>query len=265
MAHTVEDLGETRSRHPLLEHPRPIPIAHRGGSLENEENTMPAFAHAVALGYRHLETDVHLTADGQVVIHHDPTLKRMTGDPRAIADLTWAELQSVRTPKGAGLMLLSNLLEEYSNVFINIETKSDQVVAPLVDVIQRMKALPRIGTGSFSPWRTRQLLTALGADLCWSPGHLSVLGLWLRGWRIPLRLGTFPMVQVPCRFRGITVVTPRFVRAAHAQGIQVQVWTVDEAPEMHRLLNMGVDALMTDRPTVLKQVLIERGEWRSGT
>lgn len=247
--------------HRYLDHQGPIAIAHRGGSREGEENTMPAFAHAVALGYRHIETDVHLTTDGEVVIHHDPTLLRMLGDPRAIATSTWAELKALRTPGGAGIVRLSELLEEFPNHFINIETKSDPVVAPLVALIRKMGALDRIGTGSFFPHRTRQLLAAFGAGLCWSPGKLEVLNLWLKGWGLPMRVGGFPMVQVPHRFRGVPLVTPRFLRAAHRHGIHVQVWTVDEPDEMRDLLDMGVDALMTDRPTVLKQVLIERNEW----
>ena len=98
--------------HGYLAQPRPIAIAHRGGSLEGEENTLANFARAVALGYGHVETDVHLSADGEVVIHHDPTLSRMTGDPRAIAGLSWAELSQVRTHGGAPIPRLDDLLEE---------------------------------------------------------------------------------------------------------------------------------------------------------
>jgi len=248
--------------YPLLDHVEPIAIAHRGGSLENEENTLPAFAHAVALGYSHLETDVHLTRDGEVVIHHDPTLLRMTGDRRAIADLTWRDLQTVLTPRGAGVARLSDLLEEYPEHYINIEPKSDAVVAPMADIIRRMGALSRIGVGSFDPRRTGRLCADLGAALCWSPAKLSVFGLWLQSWGLPLPMGRYPMVQVPGSYYGVTLVTPRFVRVAHRHGVRIQVWTVDDAPEMHRLLDMGVDALMTDRPTVLKQVLIQRNSWR---
>ena len=99
-------------------------------------------------------------------------------------------------------------------------------------------------------------------DLCWSPAHRGVLGLWLRGWGLPLPSAGFPVVQVPRAFRGIEVVSARFVRAAHASGVQVQVWTVDDPADMHHLLDIGVDGLMTDRPAVLKSVLVARGVWR---
>jgi len=248
--------------HPFLDHPRPLAIAHRGGSLEGEENTLPAFAHAVRLGYSHLELDVHLTADGHVVIHHDPTLERMFRTPQAIADLTLAELRQIRSAGGATVPLLSELLEDHPFACVNIEPKSDAVVEPLADLIRKMGAIDRIGTGSFDPARTRQLIEAFGERLCWSPARLGVLGLWLRGWRLPLRTAGFQMVQVPTHFHGLPVVTPRFVRTAHKQGIQVQVWTVDDPQAMNALLDMGVDGVMTDRPTVLKQVLQARGEWR---
>lgn len=247
----------------FLDHPRPIAFAHRGGGLENDENTMPAFAHAHALGFRHMETDVHLNADGQVVIHHDDTLERLTGDPRPVAHLTWNDLRQVRTHSGAAIPLLADLLEAWPDTFINIEPKSDAVVEPLAALIRRMGVAHRIGVGCFEPKRISRLRNLLGPDLAWSPAHRGVLGLWLRGWRLPLPTGRFPMVQVPVLWRGIPVVTPRFVRAAHARGLQVHVWTVDDASEMQRLLDMGVDGLMTDRPTVLKAVLQARGEWRA--
>ena len=240
---------------------RPIAIAHRGGSLEAEENTLPAFARAVALGYRHVETDVHLSADGAVVIHHDATLHRMTGDPRAIAAMPWSDLQQVRTHGGAGLPRLADLLEEHPTLRINIEAKADAVVEPLTALLTRMNAFDRVGVGSFSAARTARLRALAGGALCWSPGHRGVLGLWLRGWHLPLPLAGFPVVQVPPAFRGIPVVTRRFIRAAHARGIQVQVWTVDDAAAMQTLLDLGVDGLMTDRPSVLKSVLQARGEW----
>ncbi|MDO9526521.1 MAG: glycerophosphodiester phosphodiesterase [Gemmobacter sp.] len=244
-----------RRLHPFLDHPRPTGFAHRGGSLEAEENTMPAFERAVALGFTHVELDVHATRDGVVVVHHDDTLARMFGAPQRVDDLTWADLQTLRTAGGATIPRLSDLLGAFPTLNVNIETKSMAVVAPLAQVITRANALDRICIGSFQPERTAAARTALGPGLCWSPAHAGVARLWLAGWGLPIGAGDFPVVQVPPRFRGLDVVTPRFVRAAHARGILVQVWTVDDAAEMERLIAMGVDGIMTDRPSVLKQVL----------
>lgn len=246
--------------HPFLDHPRPTAFAHRGGALEAEENTMPAFERAVGLGYAHVELDVHLSADGAVVIHHDPTLLRMFGVDRAVAGLTLADLTAIRTPGGATVPELAALLHAFPALNVNIEAKADAVIGPLAEVIRRADALGRVCIGSFAPARTVAARAALGPGLCWSPAHSGVARLWACGWGLPLPTG-FPVVQVPVAWRGIPVVTPRLIRAAHARGIQVQVWTVDDAAEMDRLLDMGVDALMTDRPAVLKSVLQRRGQW----
>lgn len=248
--------------HPFLNHPRPLAIAHRGGALEAEENTLPAFMMAVGLGYTHVELDVHATADGQVVVHHDDTLQRMFGDPRAVAALDWESVRALRTEGGATVPLLAEVLESFPELNVAIEAKSDAVVEPLAGLLERMAVLDRVSVGAFAPARTRRLCAALGPDLCWSPAHAGVARLWLAGWGLPvLRHAAFELVQVPVRHKGIPVVTPRFLRAAHARGIQVQVWTVNDAAEMTRLLDMGVDAIMTDRPALLREVMTGRGEW----
>lgn len=248
----------TRALHPFLNHDGPIAFAHRGGSLEAEENTMAAFAHAVGLGYSYIETDVQATSDGVAVIFHDDTLTRMTGDPERVADLTWADLSRRRTKGGETIPLLEDLLAAWPDLRINLEAKADAAVEPIARAITRAGALDRVCVGAFEVKRTQRLRELLGPGLCWSPAHSGVLGLWLHGWALPARRPDFPAVQVPTAFRGIPIVTPRFVRAAHANGVQVHVWTVDQEAEMERLLDMDVDGLMTDRPTLLKQVLARR-------
>jgi glycerophosphoryl diester phosphodiesterase len=247
--------------HAFLNHPRPIAIAHRGGSLEVEENTMAAFAHAVGLGYSHVETDVHATADGVAVIHHDDTLERMTGDPRPIAALDWADLSRLRTHGGQTIPRLDDLLAEHPGLFLTLEAKSDACIDPMARAIRDAAALDRVCIGSFDPGRTARAREILGPGLCWSPAHAGVARLWAAGWGLPVGRLPFACVQVPPRFRGIAVVTPRMVAAAHARRVQVHVWTVDEGAEMARFLDMGVDALMTDRPTLLREVMQRRGQW----
>ncbi len=249
--------------HPLLAHPGAIAIAHRGGGLEREENTLPAFDHAVSVGFTHAELDVHATRDGEVVIHHDPDLHRLCDDPRRICDLDWRSLQNVRTKGGAHIPRLQDLLEAHPGLQVTIEAKSDDVVAPLCALIQRMGVLGRISIGAFSPTRTDRARKLLGPDLLWSPAHAQVARLWARGWGLPVWLQGFGVVQIPPDWKGIPIVTPRFIRAAHAAGVAVQVWTVNEAAEMHRLLDLGVDGLMTDRPSLLREVLEARGQWPS--
>ena len=249
--------------HPFLASQGAIAIAHRGGALEKEENTLPAFAHAVALGYTHVELDVHATRDGVVVIHHDADLRRLCDDPRHIAELDYTELQRVRTRKNAEIPTFEALLVDFPDLFIAIEAKSRAVVAPLCKLIARLGALERVCIGAFDPVCTEMAVQRIGPELLWSPAHAQVARLFARGWGVPLLLDGFGVVQIPASWKGIALVTPRFVRAAHAAGIGVQVWTINDAPEMHHLLDMGVDGLMTDRPALLRSVLEARKAWPS--
>jgi glycerophosphoryl diester phosphodiesterase len=212
----------------FLDHLPPLAIAHRGGSLEVEENTLPAFAHAEALGYTHVELDVHATRDGEVVVHHDPTFARMTGDRRAVRALDWTQVAQLRTHGGAEIPRLADVLAAFPRLCVTIEVKTDTVIDPLAEVIRRTGALDRVCIGSFSAAPARRLRARLGEGLIWSPAHAGVARLWLRGWGVPLPPGDFALVQVPPTYRGVPIVTPRFVRAAHDAGIRVQVWTVNE-------------------------------------
>lgn len=247
--------------YPFLNNPGAVAIAHRGGASENEENTWSAFSHAIALGYSHIELDVHATRDGVVVIHHDPDLRRVFQDSRLIAQMDYQDLAKLRSPGGERIPKLEDLLSQYPDICLVIEAKSREVVAPLCALIQRLDAIKRVCIGAFDPVCTAQARALLGPDLLWSPAHEQVARLWARGWGLPLKLADFRVVQVPAYWKGVPVVTPRFIRAAHAAGVAVQVWTVNERAQMIRLLDMGVDSIITDNPTHLREVLIGRGAW----
>jgi glycerophosphoryl diester phosphodiesterase len=247
----------------FLDHTPPLAIAHRGGSLEVEENTLPAFAHAHALGYAHIELDVHATRDGEVIVHHDPTFERMTGETRAVAELQWSQISRLRTHGGAEIPRLEAVFEAFPNLCVTIEMKSDAVAEPLAAVIRRAGAQRRVCVAGFRSRRTLRVRRLLGDDVIWSPAYAGVIALKLRGWHLPAPLGSFRLVQVPPTRRGLPVVTRGFVQAAHRAGVRVQVWTVDEEAAMERFLDMGVDGIMTDRPSRLKELLIRRGQWES--
>lgn len=245
----------------FLDHPRPLAFAHRGGALEAEENTMPAFARAVSLGYRFVETDVQATRDGVAVILHDEDLRRMTGRPGRVAAMDWSDLAPVRTHGGNSIPRLDEVFDAWPRLRLNLDVKSDAAVAPMVEAIRRAGALERVCVGSFAPGRTAGLRAALGPELAWSPARAGVLRVWLAGWGLPLAEPRCAALQVPTQYRGIPVVTRRLVRAAHARGLQVHVWTVDDAAAMEWLLDLGVDGLMSDRPNLLREVLMRRGQW----
>jgi glycerophosphoryl diester phosphodiesterase len=250
--------------HPYLDWPGPIPFAHRGGTSRAPENTLPAFEHAVALGYRYLETDVHLTADGVLVAFHDPDLQRTCGVATTIAQSTWSDLRELRVDGREPIPLMSELLDRFPEARFNIDCKSDAAAPALVQLVRERELLGRVCLGSFSHARLTKLRSLLGPDLltCMSPQETARLRLTGR------ITGTAQRVaQVPVRAassgvgRRVTVVNERFVRAAHRGGSAVHVWTIDDPAEMHRLLDLGVDGIMTDRPEVLRAVLTERNEW----
>lgn len=251
--------SDSRPRHPYFDWPGPIALAHRGGAGEAPENTLPAFQRAVDLGYHYLETDVHATADGVVVAFHDDDLQRTAGRPGRISDLPWSEVATARIDGLEPIPRLTDLLEAFPDARFNIDCKTDQVLGPLGDELERSAVLDRVCVGSFSDRRLSRLRRRLGTGLCTSAGPIE-LGL-LRFTRIA---SPGPLAaQVPVTLRGLTVVNERFVRTCHRRGIEVHVWTIDEPAEMHRLLDLGVDGLMTDLPGVLTQVLQDRGEWHA--
>lgn len=243
--------------HPYLDWPGPIAFAHRGGALETVENTMEAFQYAVDLGYRYLETDVHVSADGVVVAFHDADLQRSCGVEGTISSLRWSELQQLRVGGTGRIPRLDDLLTAFPSARLNIDAKSDEVVPHLVSILQTHQALDRVCLGSFSDRRLSELRRQLGPDLCTSFGPAQVAALRT----LKRSVGAGYAAQVPVTHRGIPVVTRGFIDAAHRRHIAVHVWTVDDPSEMGRLLDLGVDGIMTDRPTILRSVLAARQQW----
>jgi glycerophosphoryl diester phosphodiesterase len=234
-------------------------MAHRGGASDAPENTLPAFRRAVDLGYRYLETDVHVTADGVVVAFHDNDLERTTGRKGRISDLTWDELSTLRVKGQAPIPKLTDLLEAWPDARFNIDCKEYSAADALADVLRTSGALDRVCVGSFHGRTTRRLRELLGPGVCTSASRLDIVLLRLFGWpRTP-----FDAAQVPSKASFFPVVNKRFVTRAHRRGIEVHVWTIDKAEEMERLLDLGVDGIMTDRPAVLREVLERRRQWVS--
>lgn len=251
-------------RHPYLDWPGPIPFAHRGGTSSAPENTLPAFERAVELGFAHLETDVHLSADGVLMAFHDHDLRRTCGIDASIAELSSQELADVLVDGREPIPTMTDLLDRFPEARFNIDCKSDAAAGPLVQLVRDRDLLDRVCIGAFSHSRLIKIRALLGPGLitCMSPPEVARLRLAGRV------TGSAPRVaQVPVRAgesgagRRVTVVTERFVRAAHRRGVDVHVWTIDDPAEMHRLLDLGVDGIMTDRPEVLRDVLIERNQW----
>ena len=250
----------------FLTPPGPRAFAHRGwhtGDLAGLENSMAAFRRAVDEGYRYLETDVHLTRDRKLVAFHDDRLDRVTDSVGLIANLTWDEVRQARIGGREPIPLMEQVLAEFPGAYFNIDPKADASVGPLIDLIRSAGAVDRVCIGSFSDARLAAVRAALGPGLATSIGPRGIGSLVLAA-RLgrPGRAPGAVAAQVPTRFGRVQVVNPRFVDTAHGAGLEVHVWTIDDPAVMYRLLDLGVDGIMTDRPELLRQVLTDRGLWR---
>lgn len=255
------------SRSTYFELPRPRILAHRGLALDAPENTLLAFAHALAAGAAYLETDVHASSDGVAVISHDPDLSRLVGRTTRVGDLAVADLERIDLGDGQSFCSLATALDAFPDARFNIDIKSADAAAPAAQAILAAGATGRVLVTSFSNRRRRAAMRLL-PDVATSAAALpfavalAALALGLRPIaRIALRgVGA---VQIPESWMlgpiRVAVVTPRSLRGLHALGVEVHVWTVNEPTDMARLLDLGVDGLVTDRCDLAVQVLAQRG------
>lgn len=253
--------------------------AHRGGADGAPENTMVAFARAVRLGYTWVETDVHVTRDGVVVAFHDDRLDRVTNRHGRIVDLSYADvaradaghwftldLGATYPFRGCGVTVptLADILRTWPHVRVNVDAKATHTIAPLMALLRRLDAMPRVCLASFSDRRVAHMRRlARGAALS-SMGEIAVAAAYAGS-----RVGRMPRlnatrVQVPLRVGALRLVDRRFVAAAHRAGLAVDVWTVNSEREIRDALDLGVDGIMSDRIDLLKRILVERGKWDNG-
>jgi glycerophosphoryl diester phosphodiesterase len=260
------------SRHPFLDPSRPLVFAHRGGSALAPENTVAAFEHGLALGADGLELDVHLTRDGRVAVHHDVSLERTTNGAGPIAACTLEELARLDAGyrfcldddfpfRGRGFCVpsLADVLRGFPQARIIIEMKNggEALALATLNDVRQANALDRVCFASEHVSRLRAIRRAEPAAATSASRDEIRRALW-RAW-VGLGPGRPPYVafQVPETAGPIRVVSPRFVRAAHRSGLRVQVWTVDRAADIRRLLRWGVDAIITDRPDVAVEIVRE--------
>lgn len=252
-----------------------LAFAHRGGARHPElaalggiENTARAFAHAVGLGFRHLETDVHATRDGVLLAVHDASLDRVAGHAGTVRDLDLDGLRSVRIGGSEPVPTLVDLIEAHPDARFNLDLKAADAVAPLAALVEQRGWHDRVLVGSFSGRRLSRFRRLTGGRVATSASPWEVATFVLVPSARIARFvtgGRVAALQVPPAQRigplRLPVVTAGLVRRAHAAGAHVHVWTIDDPAEMRRLLALGVDGLMTDRTDVLRDVLREHGAW----
>lgn len=235
---------------------------------------MEAFAGAVALGFTHIETDLRVTSDGVVICFHDATAERTTDGSGRLASMSWREVAGLDAGfrhRGAdgfsyrGRLIrvptFEELVTSFPDIRVVVDLKADGMARALARILEAHALYERVIVGSFSDRRLDEIREATDDRVMTSTGSLAT-----RRWLLASRLGrsvagNARALQVPRQTRGVRVVDARLVRVAHDSGLHVHVWTVNEPEEMRRLLDLGVDGLVTDRPDLLREVLRDRGEW----
>ncbi|GAB2970499.1 glycerophosphodiester phosphodiesterase family protein [Frigoribacterium salinisoli] len=243
--------------------PVPRVLAHRGFAVDAPENTLLAFARALALGTPYLETDVHATLDGVAIISHDADLGRVAGNGRRLSLLTLEQVRAVRLPEDQTVPTLQEALEAFPDAFFNIDVKADEAVRPTAEAIVRADAVDRVLVTSFSTKRRRAVTGLLpgvaSSASSWGVGAALVASTLPRGplRRLGLRLVTrgFDAVQVPERWWRLTIATEQRVADWAAAGIETHVWTVDDPDDVRRLVRLGVVGIVTDRTDLALETL----------
>lgn len=252
--------------HPFFESKRPLVFAHRGGAGLAPENTVAAFDRALAEGADGLELDVRLSRDAVPVVHHDRTLERTTNLRGAVSSFTAEELARADAGHhfargdarpfrglGIGIPTLASVLARYPDLRLIVEMKgnSPDLARAVVDLVRRTGAVERVCLGSLSRGVVRAA-RALEPAVATSAAREEVRWALYRSWcRWPVSRVPYAGYQIPERFGGTRIVSPLFVEGAHRSNLQVQVWTVDAESDARRLLQWGVDGLITDRPDVI--------------
>jgi glycerophosphoryl diester phosphodiesterase len=261
----VPDRSPTPQGHPYFDADPPLAIAHRGYSRDGLENSMRAFTDAVDLGYRYLETDARVTSDGVVLAFHDSTLDRVSDRTGRVADLPWHDVRRARIGGVEEIPRLEDVLGAWRHIRVNIDVKDEATVAALARVIDRTGAHDRVCVASFSDRRRREVIRRLSGPVGRSAGRATVARVRAFAPLRPLArhfMRDVDCLQVPQRFGRLSLVDPVTVAAVHEAGKQLHVWTVNDVASMHRLLDLGVDGIMTDRADLLRDVLRARGCWR---
>lgn len=254
---------------------RPKGLAHRGYAPDGGENSLSAVQAAVDLGCGWVETDVQASADGELFVFHDDTLDRDVGSAGRISANVAEAVRAVRVGDRDPIPTLAEVLDRFPRLCLNIDVKTAAGVAPLAAVVERLGAHDRVLVASFSDRRRRAVLRRLSRPVATSAGT-ALTAVWVLASVLPALapaarwlLRGVDAFQVPERqpvVGGLAVPTSsaRSNALAHRWGREVHVWTVDDAEDMRRLLDAGVDGITCDRADVLAEVLTERGAWPQG-
>jgi glycerophosphoryl diester phosphodiesterase len=252
----------------------PVNFAHRGGAKIAPENTLEGFREGLRVGAGVLELDVHAIADGNVVVIHDETVDRTTDGSGPVREMTLAEVRRLdagywfttddgktypNRGEGVKIPTLEEVYREFPDVPINVEIKGKRsgIEKAVWRIIEDAGAAERTLVVSEDSGTIRRFREVSGGRVATAASSAELISFWLLS---RLHLGglskpSYQALQGPETYKGVRIVTPELVRAAHERGLRVDVWTIDHEPDMRRLLGFGVDGIMTDRPDILAKVL----------
>ena len=240
--------------HPYLNQSGVSISAHRGGSKEAPENTLESFGYAIGLGSSYIETDVQLSADGIPYIFHDDDLSRLLNMEVKFNSLHSDQIEKLKLFESYQIPKLETALTQFPNALFQIDLKTDEVALPAMKVIENLNAFERICIASFSSNRLQKVRKKF-PDTCLSMGPKEILKLLLASFGLYNKTIYGDCLQVPIYHYGIKLVTRRFVKYVQSIGLKIHVWTINDENTMRKLIDLGVDGIITDRPKLLKEVL----------
>ena len=247
--------------HKYLKNKTPVAIAHRGGSNSGIENTMEAFENAINMGFKIIETDIQITKDKKLVVFHDLTLDRLTNTKGLVKDKTWNELKKIKILGKYSIPLLSDIFDKWPKIKINIDPKNDECIDYLISFLREYNYFEKICIGSFSGKRLQRLRKEFGPKLCTSAGPFEVLKLKLFS-LINLSISIDAnCVQVPLKYYGINIIDKNFIKFCQSQNLMVHVWTINDILEIERLLDLGVNGIISDNIEGLKKIFKKKNYW----
>lgn len=254
-----------------LNYPKPLVIAHRGGSEFGPENSWDALTGCVRAGLTHIETDVHTTSDGVAVLLHDPHVQRVTNGHGPLAKMTWQQARKLRDHNGNPLVRLDEALQTFPDTRWNLDAKAWPSVNAIAQCLRRIGGRQRVCIASFSDLRLRRIRTLLGPLVTTSYGPAGIARLTAAAATnndvaqktilaaLPDKNAGLGCVQVPVNAGPIRIITPKFIELCHNRGLDVHAWTINDPTQAAQLVEMGVDGIVTDIPATIADKLRTKG------
>ena len=231
-------------------------LAHRGGAIESCENTLESFRYSVSIGCDYIETDVQLSSDGIPYIFHDNDLKRVLNISSRFDTLSSQEIDKLKIFDQYKIPKLEEALNEFPDISFQIDFKTDEVVTPALDIINKTKSFERVCVASFNSERLKRV-RSMYPDMCISMGPNEVIKTLLSSFGLYNGSIDGDCLQIPIRYYGIRVVTKRFVNFLKSKGLKIMVWTINDVKTFKYLIDLEVDGIITDRPKLLFETLQE--------